>query len=163
MSDFEGLPIALLEAMAAGVVPVVRRIPSGIPELVEDGRTGLLVSEDPHEAATALRRLAGDPALWRRCSSAARELVSTRYNADASYRQWRRLLEDLDRQGTAAASSPYPIPCRRIGGLRGVPASFHQEYRPPRPRSAALRQALRTAVARAKHRIRGVLGRRRDG
>ncbi|PSB39523.1 glycosyltransferase family 4 protein [Aphanothece minutissima] len=163
MSDFEGLPIALLEAMAAGVVPVVRRIPSGIPELVEDGRTGLLVSEDPDEAARALRRLADDPALWRRCSTAARELVSTRYNADASYRLWRRLLEDLDQQGRAAPSSPYPVPCRRIEGLRGIPASFHREYRAPRSRSAALRQALRTAVARAKHRIRRVLGRRRGG
>ncbi|MDM7951652.1 MAG: glycosyltransferase family 4 protein [Cyanobium sp. CZS 25K] len=163
MSDFEGLPIALLEAMAAGVVPVVRRIPSGIPELVEDGRTGLLVSEDPDEAAAGLRRLADDPVLWRRCSTAARELVSTRYNADASYRQWRRLLEELDQQGRAAASGPYPIPGRRIDGLGRLPSSFHQEYRPPRSRSAGLRQALRTAVARAKHRIRGALGRRRDG
>lgn len=161
MSDFEGLPIALLEAMAAGVVPVVRRIPSGIPELVDDGRTGLLVSEDPEEAAAALGRLADDPALWRRCSTAARELVSGHYNADASYLLWRRLLEELDQQGRAAPSSPYPIPCRRIEGLRGIPPSFHQEYRAPQSRSAALRQALRTAVARAKHRIKGVLGRRR--
>lgn len=163
MSDFEGLPIALLEAMAAGVVPVVRRIPSGIPELVDDGRTGLLVSEDPDEAAAALGRLADDPDLWRRCSTAARELVSSHYNADASYLLWRRLLEELDQQGKAAPSSPYPIACRRIDGLGRIPPSFHQEYRAPQSRSAALRQALRTAVARAKHRIKGVLGRRRQG
>ncbi len=163
MSDFEGLPIALLEAMAAGVVPVVRRIPSGIPELVDDGRTGLMVSEDPEEAAAALQRLADDPALWRRCSTAARELVSAHYNADASYLLWRRLLEDLDQQGRAAPSSPYPIPCRRIDGLRRMPPSFHQEYRAPQSRSAALRQTLTTAVAKAKHGIRGVLDRRRQG
>lgn len=163
MSDFEGLPIALLEAMAAGVVPVVRRIPSGIPELVDDGRTGLLVSEDPDEAARALRRLADDPALWRRCSTAARELVSSHYNADASYLLWRGLLEELDQQGRAAPSSPYPIPCRRINGLRRIPPSFHQEYRAPQSRCAALRQALGTAVARAKHRIKGILSRRRQG
>ena len=42
MSDYEGLPVALLEAMTAGLVPVVRAIRSGIPELVVDGVTGCL-------------------------------------------------------------------------------------------------------------------------
>jgi glycosyltransferase involved in cell wall biosynthesis len=39
-SEFEGLPVSLLEAMAHGCVPVVTDIPSGIPELVRNGETG---------------------------------------------------------------------------------------------------------------------------
>jgi len=57
MSEFEGLPTALLEFMAAGVVPVVRAIERSIPELVHHERTGLLVGIDLPEAATASFRL----------------------------------------------------------------------------------------------------------
>ena len=42
-SDFEGLPVSLLEAMAKGCIPVVTDIPSGIPELVKDGVNGYRV------------------------------------------------------------------------------------------------------------------------
>ena len=45
LSDYEGLPIAVMEAMACGCVPVCLRIRSGIPELVDDGVNGLLVDD----------------------------------------------------------------------------------------------------------------------
>jgi glycosyltransferase involved in cell wall biosynthesis len=44
-SDFEGLPLSLLEAMAVGVCPVVSDLPSGVCEVVSD-RTGILVNPD---------------------------------------------------------------------------------------------------------------------
>ncbi|MEA5442414.1 glycosyltransferase family 4 protein [Cyanobium gracile] len=159
MSDFEGLPIALLEAMAAGVVPVVRRIPSGIPELVDHERTGLLVSEDPEEAARALLRLADDPDLWQRCSKAARGLVAQHYSADGSYKQWRHLLEELDRQFDDAPTNPYPINCRRIVSLRRIDRKLHLQYRTPTKRTTTLRQSLRTRIAQIKHRIKRLLNR----
>ena len=59
-SRFEGLPIALLEAMASGVAPVATRV-GGIPEVVSDGRDGLLVAPgDPAGLAAALAALLGD-------------------------------------------------------------------------------------------------------
>ena len=62
-SRFEGLPIALLEAMATGVAPVATRV-GGIPEVVTDGRDGLLVEPgDPAALAGALDRILGDDAL----------------------------------------------------------------------------------------------------
>jgi colanic acid/amylovoran biosynthesis glycosyltransferase len=92
MSDFEGLPVALLEAMACGVVPVVRSIPSGIPELVHHEQTGLLVANDPDAGAAALLRLANNPALWQHCSDSGRALVGGSYSAGHCYQSWLNLI-----------------------------------------------------------------------
>ena len=57
----EGLPMAIIEAMAHGL-PVIATPVGGIPELVTSGRTGLLVPPaDPDALAGALRRLIADP------------------------------------------------------------------------------------------------------
>jgi|688.fasta_scaffold05340_13 colanic acid/amylovoran biosynthesis glycosyltransferase len=99
MSDFEGLPVALLEAMAAGVVPVVRAIKSGIPELVLHEETGLLVQNDPAEAAAALVRLVREPELWLHCSSEARARVLNYYSAEHCFALWTRLIMDRNNTG----------------------------------------------------------------
>jgi len=66
----EGLGVALLEAGAAGI-PVVGSRAGGIPEVVVDGRTGLLVPPgDPSALASALVGLLGDP---ERCAAMGRE------------------------------------------------------------------------------------------
>lgn len=68
----EGLPMALLEAMAAGLVPVTTPV-GGIPEAVTDGVDGVLVPPgDVPALAGALTRLVGDPALRQRMSDGAR-------------------------------------------------------------------------------------------
>jgi glycosyltransferase involved in cell wall biosynthesis len=62
-SRFEGLPIALLEAMATGVAPVATRV-GGIPEVITDGQDGLLVAPgDPGALSAALAKLLDDDAL----------------------------------------------------------------------------------------------------
>jgi glycosyltransferase involved in cell wall biosynthesis len=64
-----------MEAMSAGLPVVASRL-SGIPELVEDGVSGLLVPPgDAAALADALRRLNDDPSLRRRLGSAGREKV----------------------------------------------------------------------------------------
>jgi colanic acid/amylovoran biosynthesis glycosyltransferase len=71
----DGLPVALIEAMAAGR-PVVASTISGIPELVHDGVNGFLVDATHAERiAQAIRRLAEDPALRDRMGRAGREKV----------------------------------------------------------------------------------------
>lgn len=71
----EGIPVALMEPLACEVPVVSTRI-SGIPELVEDGVTGLLVPPgDPAALAGALERLAHDPELGRRMGRAGRAKV----------------------------------------------------------------------------------------
>lgn len=73
--DREGIPVALMEAMASGR-PVVSSRQAGIPELVEDGVEGLLCRPgDAVALADALERLAGDPELRRRLGAAGRRKV----------------------------------------------------------------------------------------
>jgi glycosyltransferase involved in cell wall biosynthesis len=78
----EGLPLCVLEAMAHGK-PVVASAVGGIPELVEDGVTGLLV--EPGDVAglrAAIERLLADPALRRRLGRGARARVAERCSWD---------------------------------------------------------------------------------
>jgi glycosyltransferase involved in cell wall biosynthesis len=64
-SDFEGMPLAVLEYMAAGL-PVVATAVGGVPEIVREGETGFLVApRDPAALAERVSRLLGDPALAR--------------------------------------------------------------------------------------------------
>ncbi len=68
--DRDGIPNVIVEAMAVGV-PVVSTTVSGIPEMVRDGQTGLLVPpRDPTALAAAMARLLSDPALGRRLAAA---------------------------------------------------------------------------------------------
>ena len=72
-STYEGLPLAILEAMAAGL-PVVSTTISGIPEAVPDGSCGLLgPPEDAEALADHLERLLGDSDLRAEMGAAARE------------------------------------------------------------------------------------------
>lgn len=146
MSDFEGLPVALLEAMAVGVVPVVRAIASGIPELVLHERTGLLVDDQPVNAASALVRLAGDSRLWECCSQAGRALVLQRYSEEACYQRWLSVVHELD--GRSTARYPLRIPWRLAvpEGDRRFTAGY-PPYRPPWLRVAVrLKNRLRMAA-----------------
>jgi colanic acid/amylovoran biosynthesis glycosyltransferase len=71
----EGIPVVLMEAMASGV-PVIASGISGIPELVDDGVSGLLVPpRDPRAIADALRRLLDDAPLRQQLGAAGREKV----------------------------------------------------------------------------------------
>jgi len=72
-SHDEGLPMALLEAMAWGLVPVVSTA-GAMGEVVQDGRNGLLVrAGDPADIESALRRVIADDALRSELAGAARE------------------------------------------------------------------------------------------
>jgi glycosyltransferase involved in cell wall biosynthesis len=78
----EGLPMSVLEAMAAGL-PIVTTPVGGIPEIVEHDREGCLVSPgDVQALASAIDRLLSDEALRRRMGQSARERALNTFSAD---------------------------------------------------------------------------------
>jgi colanic acid/amylovoran biosynthesis glycosyltransferase len=109
--DREGIPNVLKEAMATGM-PVVSTRHSGIPELVEDGVSGYLVSErDVGALASRLRDLVEHPERWPAMGRAGRTRVE---NGFASQRLNERLFQLYERaarrdEGTQrAAREPVP-------------------------------------------------------
>ena len=91
--DREGIPVALMEAMASQVAVVASDI-SGVPELVEHERNGLLVPPgDPEALAAAIARLAGDPELRRRLAEAGRVTVLHDYELHRNAIALVRLIE----------------------------------------------------------------------
>ncbi|MCE5335985.1 MAG: glycosyltransferase family 4 protein [Desulfobacteraceae bacterium] len=85
--NHDGIPYALVEAMAMGIPTVSTRI-GGIPELILNGRTGLLLEpEDPLGLADAMASVIGDPDLAARLSSGGRDMVLREFNVRRSARQ----------------------------------------------------------------------------
>ena len=96
----EGLGTSLLDAMACAK-PIVATLAGGIPEIVEDGVTGLLVRpRDPDGLARAIVTLLSDPALRERLGSAGLARVRERYSAE-------RMVEETLRVYHRVAQRPH--------------------------------------------------------
>lgn len=91
----DNLPTVIMEAMAAGL-PVVSTPLGGIPEMVQDGVTGLLVLEhDPATLADALAGLLSDPALARSLGEAGRARAKERFSIATSGHALRELFQQF--------------------------------------------------------------------
>jgi sugar transferase (PEP-CTERM/EpsH1 system associated) len=94
----EGTPGSALEAMASSL-PVVGTRVGGIPEVIDDGVTGMLVPpRDAQAMATALERYVLDPELARRHGAAGRERVLRKYNMAAMVAGYQSLYDSLCEQ-----------------------------------------------------------------
>ena len=129
LSDYEGLPIALLEAMACGCVPVCLTMRSGISELIQHNVSGLIVTDREDSFVTALKTLAADPALREQLARNARQTITQEYSQEQSADSWADHLRAL-----AAQSSPRKLAMpRRIVLPERNPAleSAEQRLAPP--------------------------------
>jgi glycosyltransferase involved in cell wall biosynthesis len=106
-SQFEGLPIALLESQACGCVPVASLLPGLTDAAVEDGVTGLLVkSGDIAGFARAVVSLCDDPPRWLAMSQAGHVRIARTFSVEAMGRAYRQVITD-------ALNGHYPLPRRR--------------------------------------------------
>jgi len=123
LSDFEGLSMSLLEAMAAGLVPIVSRLRSGAAELVRNGENGLVIDGDDERVfADAVRLLTFDAERWETMSANARQTISDGgFTSEVCAERW------------MAFCSLLPTPLRRrrpgalpLSGTWGLPARSHR-------------------------------------
>ena len=107
----EGLPVALLEAGAAGVVPVVSDLPSGIPEVVCNGDTGWRVPVgDTRAFASAILALAREPSHVERMSANIRAVVARNWDIRGRAAEYAILFErwsELKRPRPSGRRVPY--------------------------------------------------------
>jgi glycosyltransferase involved in cell wall biosynthesis len=81
--------------MAGGVAVVATRV-GGIPEVVDDGRTGLLVApENPRELATAIGRLLEDDVLRKELGATGRKVCEERFSTGETVRKFCEIYRDL--------------------------------------------------------------------
>ena len=125
----EGIPVALMEAMATGAIAISTRI-SGIPELIISGETGFLVEPgDPGEIADVLSAIRNSLEELRTIRRRARHRISSEYNLQ-------RNVEQLEREiRRAVAESPLRIAQivdnLEIGGAQQLLKTFVENRREP--------------------------------
>ena len=102
-SQTEGLPITILEAMAAGR-PVIATAVGGIPEVVRDGETGILIhSRDPEELAGAAIRLLDAPRLARAMGEEGRKRVEALFTMESEAERTSMLYRQVLAASSAAS------------------------------------------------------------
>lgn len=95
----EGLPYALLEAMAAGAVPITTRV-GAIPDVMRDEVHGLFVeAENINDLARAITRLDDDRALLARMAESGRQRVLAHYTTTRLANDFARIYDSLDVKG----------------------------------------------------------------
>ena len=123
-SDFEGTPLALIEAMAAGRPIVATRV-GGVPDLIDEGIHGRLVEpREPEALAKAVAELLRDPKQRAELGARALERQRRELGVDAMIRRLEDLYESLFLASARArrelrASAPAPLPGGAAGARSG--------------------------------------------
>src|SRR5216117_2525942 len=100
--DTEGLGVALLDAMSYGIPAIASRV-GGIPDIIEDGVSGVLVPPaDPEALANAIEKLARDPAYAKRLADGGRERLRTHFSWHVITAKWEAVYR------TVSAGLPSP-------------------------------------------------------
>ena len=123
-SEFEGLPLSLLESLSAGLVPVVTEIKSGITEILSHGENSMLSPVGDADAMAAnFLKLADDPEMFERLSNASRQtLHDKKLTAGDMADQYVEILDRMftDMESPKEAASSKLIHCPHIERMLNV-------------------------------------------
>jgi len=95
MSDYEGMPIALMEAMACGLVPVCLYEDSGINEIINHGVNGFIVKNRQEDYQAKLKILQDSPELFKTMSINAISTIQNKYSSEITHKKWFELFQNL--------------------------------------------------------------------
>lgn len=93
-SDFEGTPLAALEAMFAGL-PVIAPAVGGLADVVESGSEGLLTEADAGDLASAIQKIASNASLSQQMGRAARKRVSDNFTLDKTVNRLEEIYQEV--------------------------------------------------------------------
>ena len=108
LSDYEGIPISLMEAMACGLVPVCSNIRSGMTELIIQNETGFLVNDRSDDFVDTIKKLKSDHDLWQKVSGSARKKIVEEYAEEVCNKRWLGFFKQL--HANKKALQPVVIP-----------------------------------------------------
>ncbi len=101
--DRDGLPTVLLESMAQGTACVATDV-TGIPEIIEDQKTGLLAPQNnPAKLADVIAAVLDNPSLRQACANQARQLIETQFDSRETSAQIRRIFDSVAKRPLASA------------------------------------------------------------
>jgi glycosyltransferase involved in cell wall biosynthesis len=92
LSDYEGTPLSLIEAMSLGLVPICLETRSGIAEVISHMTNGIVIRDREQSFSDAVSYLTRNPAAWSRLSAAARQTIAERYSEEHCFARWKELL-----------------------------------------------------------------------
>lgn len=125
MSDYEGMPVALVEAMSCGMVPVCLSEESGINEVVENGVNGFIVNDRDESYIHAIKQLQQNPELWAKLSTQAITTIDNDYSSDINNRRWITFLQNFVSTEKKKVRIPHQINISKFAPL------FNSEIRKP--------------------------------
>lgn len=161
-SEFEGMPNALIEAMGRGLVPLVTRMTSGVPELIDDGRNGFMVPIGDYAAfAARLQQLWTSPQLRETLSKEAFETVSRGpFRVEAMVAGYREVFDRAVRDARAGRfvrpRDVLSLPPAEVAGVKLFPVALeHHEAElgafPERGDAEDYRDQTTAALSGARH------------
>lgn len=163
LSDYEGLPMSVVEGMACGLVPVCLDEPSGAREIIRHGVNGFLVKDRGPAFLAAVDQLR-NPDLWRHLSAEARKTVESRYAHPVVFAKWSSLIRDLGKDAPLRLGLlPRRVNLRSArpkGVFSGYPCCRPSRWEKSQERLNAAWLGLRMAL-RPRNRLRALLKPRR--
>lgn len=108
LSDYEGLPGAVVEGMACGLVPICLKMRSGSDELISHGMNGFIAEDRGEHFIECIRELHGSWERWSSMSLRARLSIVEKFSLEVVTRQWATLIGTL--AGPATGKRGFAIP-----------------------------------------------------